>query len=149
YRSDYNLTSDTGTVNAQVHTGNSTAVATGTVDTHGQESIAHLKLHGKDMAVNDVEGLLPAFGIVLPSGASLQGGVINMDLAAEGPFDRLVIDGPLSVTATKLSGYNLSSKLGALSALTGLKPSEETLIQTLSSGLRVAPEGIRADNIVL
>jgi AsmA protein len=149
YRSDYNLTSDTGTVNAQVHTGNSTAVATGTVDTHGQESIAHLKLQGKDMAVNDVEGLLPAFGIVLPSGASLQGGVINMDLAAEGPFDRLVIDGPLSVTATKLSGYNLSSKLGALSALTGLKPSEETLIQTLSSGLRVAPEGIRADNIVL
>ena len=150
YRSDYNLSSDTGTINAQVHTGSSTAVATGTVDTHGQESIAHLKLQGKDMAVNDVEGLLPAFGVVLPSGASLEGGVINMDLAAEGPFDRLVITGPLSVTATKLTGYNLGSKLSVLSALTGIKASgNDTLIQTLSSGLRVAPEGLRADNIVL
>src|SRR5215472_2765562 len=150
YRSDYNLSSDTGTINAQVHTGNSTAVATGIVDTHGQESIAHLKLQGKDMAVNDVEGLLPAFGVVLPSGASLEGGVINMDLAAEGPFDRLVITGPLSVTATKLTGYNLGSKLSVLSALTGIKASgSDTLIQTLSSGLRVAPEGLRADNIVL
>jgi AsmA protein len=150
YRSDYNLSSDTGTINAQVHTGNSTAMATGTVDTHGQESIAHLKLQGKDMAVNDVEGLLPAFGVVLPSGASLEGGVINMDLAAEGPLDRLVINGPLNVTATKLTGYNLASKLSVLSALTGFKATgDETLIQTLSSGLRVAPEGIRADNIVL
>jgi AsmA protein len=125
-------------------------VATGTVDTHGQESIAHLKLQGKDMAVNDVEGLLPAFGVLLPSGASLEGGVVNMDLAAEGPFDRLVIDGPLSITATKLTGYNLGSKLSVLSALTGIKASSnDTLIQTLSSGLRVAPEGLRADNIVL
>jgi AsmA protein len=150
YSSDYNLSSDTGTIDAKVHTGNSIAVATGTVDTHGQESIAHLKLQGKDMAVNDVEGLLPALGVVLPSGASLEGGVINMDLTAEGPFDRLVINGPLSVTATKLTGYNLGSKLSVLSALTGIKASgNDTLIQTLSSGLRVAPEGIRADNIVL
>jgi len=30
-----------------------------------------------------------------------------------------------------------------------LKPSSDTLIQTVSSALRVAPEGIKADNIVL
>lgn len=149
YRSTYGLASDTGTLNADLHTGNSTATATGTVEARGEDSIAHLKLQGKDMAVNDVEGLLPAFGVVLPSGASLQGGVINMDLAAEGPLDRLVITGPLNVSGTHLSGYNLGSKLKVLSALTGIRPSEDTLIQTLSSGMRVAPEGIRADNIVL
>jgi AsmA protein len=100
--------------------------------------------------VNDVEGLLPAFGIVLPSGASLQGGNINMDLAAQGPLDRLVITGPVSITGTHLTGYNLSSKLGALAAFTGNKGSStDTLIQTLSSALRVAPDGIKADNIVL
>src|SRR5262249_46783894 len=45
---------------------------------------------------------------------------------------------------------NLTSKLGALAAFTGNKAgSTDTLIQTLSSGLRVAPDGIRADNIVL
>jgi AsmA protein len=149
YRSTYALASDTGTLNADVHTGNSTATASGTVEARGEDSIAHLKLQGKNMAVNDVEGLLPAFGVVLPSGASLQGGVINMDLAAEGPLDRLVITGPLNVSGTHLSGYNLGSKLKVLSALTGIRPSEDTLIQTLSSGMRVAPEGIRADNILL
>jgi AsmA protein len=30
-----------------------------------------------------------------------------------------------------------------------MKPSSDTLIQTVSSALRVAPEGIRADNIVI
>src|SRR5262249_16512463 len=32
---------------------------------------------------------------------------------------------------------------------TGIKQNPDTLIQTLSSGLRVAPDGLRADNIVL
>jgi AsmA protein len=101
------------------------------------------------MAVDDVAGLLPAFGVILPSGAQLQGGNINMDLAAEGPLDRLVINGPMNITGTRLTGFNLGSKLGALAAFTGVKGSPDTLIQTFSSGLRVAPEGIRADNIVL
>jgi hypothetical protein len=104
---------------------------------------------GKNMPVNDVVGLLPAFGVVMPSGASLQGGNIDMDLTAEGPLDRLVINGPLNITGTHLSGYNLGSKLGAVAALTGNKGSTDTLIQTFSSALRVAPEGIKADNIVL
>jgi AsmA protein len=101
------------------------------------------------MAVNDLVGLLPAFGVEMPSGAQLQGGVANMDLTAEGPLDRLVITGPLNITGTKLTGYNLSQKLGAIGQFTGIKPSNETLIQTASSGLRVAPEGIHADTIVL
>jgi AsmA protein len=150
YTSDYSLDSDTGNVNANLHTGNSLTNASGTLNGKGQETLANLKIQGKNMPVNDVEGLLPAFGVVLPSGASLQGGVVNMDLAAAGPLDRLVITGPLSITGTHLSGYNLGSKLGALAAFTGNKASStDTLIQTFSSGLRVAPEGIRADNIVL
>jgi AsmA protein len=149
YSSDYALDSETGTINAIVHEGNSTANATGTVDAHGQDAIAHLKLTGKDMAVNDLEKLLPAFGVLLPSGTSLQGGVANMDMTAEGPLDRLVITGPLNISNAHLVGYNLSSKLGALAAFSGIKPSNDTLIQTASSGLRVAPEGLRADNIVL
>jgi len=79
----------------------------------------------------------------------LQGGDIDMDLTAQGPLDRLVINGPLNITGTHLSGYNLGSKLGAIAAFTGNKSSTDTLIQTFSSALRVAPEGIKADNIVL
>jgi AsmA protein len=149
YKSDYALDSDTGTINANLHTGNSVTNASGTLSAKGEDTLANLKIVGKNMAVNDVEGLLPAFGVVLPSGASLQGGNINMDLNAAGPLDRLVIDGPLKIEGTHLSGYNLGSKLGAIAAFTGNKGSTDTLIQTFSSALRVAPEGIKADNIVL
>src|SRR5215472_12818238 len=117
YASDYGLDSDSGSIKADLHTGNSTATARGTVEARGEEAVAHLKLQGKDMAVGDVEGLLPAFGVVLPSGASLKGGVMNMDMAADGPLDRLVITGPLNISNTHLAGYNLSSKLGAVAAL--------------------------------
>jgi AsmA protein len=150
YKSDYSLDSDTGNINANVHTGNSVTNASGTLSAKGEDTIANLKVTGKNMAVNDVEGLLPAFGVVLPSGASLQGGNINLDLNAQGPLDRLVIDGPVSVTNTHLSGYNLVSKLGALAAFTGGKTGgTDTLIQTFSSSMRMSPEGLRADNIVL
>src|SRR5947209_6537235 len=150
YKSDYSLDSETGDINANLHSGNSLTNAAGTLSAKGEETLANLKIQGKNMPVNDVEGLLPAFGVVLPSGASLQGGVINMDMTAEGPLDRLVINGPLSITGTHLSGYNLASKLGALAAFTGNKAGTTgTLIQTFSSALRVAPEGIRADNILL
>jgi AsmA protein len=149
YRSEYGLQSQNGTFNADIHTGNSTVSSNGTLESKGEDTLAHMKMQGKNMAVNDVVGLLPAFGVVLPSGANLQGGNINMDMAAEGPLDKLVITGPLTISGTHLTGFDLASKLGALSALTGMKPSTDTLIQTVSSGLRVAPEGIRADNIVI
>jgi AsmA protein len=149
YKSGYALESETGNVNANLHIGSSVTNTTGTLSTKGEDTTANLKIQGKNMAVNDVEGLLPAFGVVMPSGASLQGGTIDMNLAAEGPLDKLIITGPLSVNGTHLSGYNLGSKLGSLAAFTGNKGTTDTLIQTLSSTLRVAPEGIKADSIVL
>ena len=149
YKSDYALQTDTGTLNANVRTGGSTANASGTFNTRGNSTIANLKLTGKNMAVNDIQELLPAIGITLPKGAKLEGGTANVDMTAEGPLDRLVITGPASINGAKLTGFNMGSKLGPVLALTGLQPSADTLIQTFSSGLRVAPEGIRADNIVL
>jgi AsmA protein len=149
YKSEYGLQSQNGTVNANLHTGNSTVTAGGTLEPRGEDNIAHMKVQGQNMAVNDMQALLPAFGVVLPSGAALQGGTINMDMTAEGPLDRLVISGPVKISGTHLSGYDLGAKLGAMSALAGLKPSTDTLIQTMSSGLRAAPEGIRADDIVI
>ncbi len=113
YKSDYALDSQTGTVNANLHTGNSLTNASGTLNAKGEDILANLKIEGKNMAVNDVEGLLPAFGVILPSGASLQGGNINMDLAAAGPLGRLVVTGSAEYYATRTcTGYNLGSKLG-------------------------------------
>lgn len=149
YKSDYALDSDTGTINAAVHTGNSTANANGTLNARGETTVAHVKVDGNNMAVNDVEGLLPAFGIALPSGASLQGGSINMEFDAQGPLDALVINGPVKISGVHLTGFDLTSKLGSLAAFTGIKASNDTLIQTFSTALHVAPSGINAQNILL
>ena len=149
YNSDYGLDSETGTLNAAVHTGSSTATATGGFNGQGETTSTRLSVVAKNMAVNDVEGLLPAFGVVMPSGASLQGGVMNVNLNAEGPLDHLVITGPVEISGAHLAGYNLASKLAPIAALTGLQPSSDTVIQTFSSALRVAPEGMHAENILL
>jgi AsmA protein len=149
YSADYNLEADTGDITAHLHLGKSVATASGTVDTRPQDPVARLKLEGKNMAVDDIAGLLPALGVVLPGGAYFEGGVANADMTAEGPLDRLVITGPLNITNTHLKGYNLGAKLGAIAALSGIKPSDDTLIQTASSSVRVAPEGLHADNILL
>lgn len=149
YKSDYGLDSSSGTVNAAVHTGNSTANANGTLNARGESTVANVKVTGSNMAVNDVEGLLPAFGIALPSGASLQGGSINMEFDAQGPLDALMINGPVKISGMHLTGFDLTSKLGAIAAFTGIKASNDTLIQTFSTVLHVAPSGTKADNILL
>ncbi len=118
YSSDYALDSESGTINSNVHTGNSTANLSGSLNGRGEAIVANLKLLGKNMAVNDVDGLLPAFGVVLPSGASLRGGTINTELTAQGPLDRLVITGPVFKMALKLAS-GATSLTGGLAALTG------------------------------
>jgi AsmA protein len=110
--------------------------------------MVRMKMTGTHLPVQDVEGLLPAFGVILPAGASLQGGTADANLSLDGPVDRMVTTGALNIANAKLAGFNLASKLAALSALTGVSSSSsETIIQTLSSNLRIAPDGIRADNL--
>jgi hypothetical protein len=102
------------------------------------------------MPVPDLEGVLPAAGITLPSGASLQTGTLTLALAINGPVDKLVIAGPVNLSNAKLAGFNLRQKLGALSSLAGLGgggSGSDTDIQTLSANLRVDPSGTQATNL--
>jgi AsmA protein len=66
-----------------------------------------------------------------------------------GPVDKLVIVGPIRLAQTKLAGFNLSSKMSAISALSGSQSGSDTSIQNLSTDARVAPEGVRTQNISL
>ena len=47
----------------------------------------------------------------------------------------------------KLTGFDLGSKLGVLSSFAGVPKGADTAIQTFSPTVRIAPEGIRADNL--
>jgi AsmA protein len=132
-----------------IHIGGATAHLTGTYAEQGESMVVNLKLSGPDMPVQELEGLLPALGVVLPAGTSLQGGSASASLTMDGPADRLVTAGSLALNKTMLVGFNLPQKMASIERLAGIKASPDTEIQTLSANLRSAPEGTSAQDLKL
>ena len=150
YGSDYDLKTQRGVVTqGDVHIGKALAQLTGDYNTGGETTAVRLKLSGHKMPVPELEATLPAIGVTLPAGASLQGGTLDTDLVISGPLDRLVTTGPIDLSNAKVKGFDLSSKMGAVASLAGLPNSSDTLIQMLSSTLRIAPDGMRAESLNL
>lgn len=147
---DYDLVRQMGTLTrGVVKIGNSPANINGTFDSSGPTTKLNMKLDANSLQVGDIEGLLPAIGVILPAGASLQGGTASAHADTTGPTDALVTTGSVNLDNTKLTGYDLGSKLSAVAMLAGIGASNETPIQLFSSGLRISPTGIQADNIKL
>jgi len=151
YAASYDLRRETGALsNGTIRIGKASATLGGTYDASGAVPAVNLRMKGTAMPVADLEGILPAIGIALPSGASLRSGGLDAALAITGPLDKLVIAGPVNLSNAKLAGFNLGGKLGALAAFAGLgKNSSDTEIQTLSAMLRVAPDGTQLQNLNL
>jgi AsmA protein len=151
YAVDYNLKSQSGAITqGDVSIGKAVAHLTGSYQTQGQATSVNLQAKADNMPVDELEAALPAVGVVLPSGSKLQGGSISANLAIAGPTDALVTTGPVRLSNSTLAGFDLGSKLGAISALSGKQTGgKDTTIQNLSSTLRVAPEGTHANDINL
>jgi len=149
YGVNADLDKQAGTVTqGDITIGKAVAHLAGTFQTQGETQVLNMKLDAPNMAVDELEAMLPAMGIVLPSGSQLQGGTLSAELGISGPVDKLVVTGPVRLANTKLAGFDLGSKLGALAAFTGKAPaSRDTSIQNASLNARVAPEGTRADAI--
>ena len=148
YETSYDLKPQTGQLkNGTVHIGKATADLTGGFNNSGTVAAVEMKLVGQNMPASDLETVLPAIGVTLPSGASLTQGTLNANLAINGPVDKLVITGPVDLSNAKLTGFDLGSKLGSISALSGIGKVGDTEIQTFSTTIRVSPEGIRSDNL--
>ena len=150
YATDYDLIKQGGTLTqGDVTLGKALAKLTGTYQSQGESTLLNMKLNADGMPVDDLQAMLPALGIILPSGSSLQGGTLSANLGIAGPADKLVITGPIRLAQTKLARFNLASKMSAISALSGTQTGSDTSIQNLSTDARVAPEGVRTQNINL
>jgi AsmA protein len=150
YSLNHNLSDQTGTLSeAKVEFGKAAARLNGTYDAHGESTVLKMRLRGENMPADDLQALLPAIGVTLPKGASLQGGTLNADLAVEGPVDKLVASGKVGLVNARLAGFDLGAKIAAVASLAGIKPSSVTAIEKFASDLRVAPDGIQASNLVL
>jgi len=150
YATDYDMQKQGGTLTqGNVTMGKALAKLTGTYQSQGESTVLNMKLNADGMPVDDLQAMLPALGIILPSGSSLQGGTLSVNVGIVGPVDKLVITGPIRLAQTKLAGFNLASKMSAISALSGAQTGSDTSIQNLSTDARVAPEGVNTKNINL
>ena len=143
----YNLRKNTGILNPSVlKIGSAAAHLGGTYDAAGDATSVKIKLDAKDMPAKDLEAFLPALGINLPKGASLAAGTLNSDLDITGPTNKLVITGNVGLFNGKLAGFDLGSKMSEVTALTGIKTGSDLLIDKLTSDVRMAPDGLQAQN---
>jgi len=149
FNTKYNLRKNAGVLNpSALKIGSAVARLNGTYNSAGEATNVNIKLEGKDMPAKDLEAFLPALGINLPKGASLQGGALNTDLTITGPTNKIVTTGTVGLFNAKLVGFDLGSKMSAISMLTGVKTGKDLDIEKLTSNLHMAPDGIRADNFL-
>src|ERR1700751_2673697 len=150
YDTDYQLKAQSGVLKqGDIHVGKALARMTGTYNVAGETPTVQLKLNGQAMSVPDLEGVLPAVGVTLPSGSALTTGTLDANLAIAGPTDKLVITGPIKLANGTIKGFSVSSKLGALGSFAGLggNKSSDTVIESLTTNVRVEPAGTHAQDL--
>jgi AsmA protein len=149
FSTKYNLQKNTGVLNpSTLKIGNAAAHLSGTYEASGDSTILNIKVEGKDMPAGDLQSFLPALGINLPKGASLQAGSLNTDLNLTGPTNKMVTTGNVGLFSAKLAGFDLGSKMSGVASLAGIKSGKDLGIEKLTTNLRMAPDGLKADNFL-
>jgi AsmA protein len=148
---DYNLLRNAGVLNqGMVKIGTAVSRLSGTFDRRDESMEFDMKLDGQYLPAQDLQAALPAFGVILPKGSSLKTGTLSAKLNLRGPVDKLVTTGNVGLFNAMLAGFDMGSKMAALSAFSGIQKSGgNTSIQRLTTNVRVAPEGIQASNLDL
>jgi AsmA protein len=156
YAATYDLKRRSGNLNqGDIHIGSALARLNGAFNVAAEPAKLDMRLNGQAMSVSDLEGFLPAVGVVVPPGSKLQSGALTMNLTVGGPVDKLVISGPVNLSNAKLAGFSVKSKLGPLGSIPGLGGGgsggggSDTDIQTLSANVRNDPSGTKIDNLDL
>ena len=149
FNTKYNLRKNAGVLNpSTLKIGNAAAHLNGTYESAGEATIANIKLDAKDMPAKDLEAFLPALGIHIPKGASLQAGTLNSNLSLTGPTNKFVVTGNVGLFAAKLAGFDLGSRMSSIASLAGINTSKDLDIEKLTTELRMSPTGLQANNFL-
>lgn len=128
-----------------VHTGSVAVSATGTYRTTDQGTVVDVHLSAPNVPIDQLEHLLPAAGVTLPSGSRLQGGALTANLAITGLATTADIAGPVEITNTRLEGFDLGSKIQGLNPFGG--NAGGTSIQTLRATVNSSVQSTQFTNI--
>lgn len=130
-----------------IHLGSATANLSGTYDLGTEPSTVNLKLSGSKMPLTELAAYLPSLNIALPSGASIDQGIVDVNLSSEGPLDRLVTQGTVDAENARLTNFDFASKLQILHEFAGIKAQPHTLVQTLRANIKNTTEGTTLNNL--
>src|SRR5216683_446753 len=147
FNTKYDLRKNSGVLEpSTLKIGNAVGHLNGTYEVPADSAVVHIKVDAQNMPARDLEAFLPALGINLPKGASLAAGSLSANLTATGPVDKLITTGTVGLYSAKLAGFDLGSRMSTISALTGLKTGQDLDIEKVTSNVRMAPNGIQAEN---
>jgi AsmA protein len=148
FDSIYDLQHNTGVIKqGSVTIGKAVTHLSGTYDFSGDTPAINVKLTGQDMPVENLESVLPAVGVVLPTGATLESGTLSTNLSTSGPTSALVTTGNIALANAKLGGFNMGSQLAVLSAFSGIAKATDTTIEKLTTNVRVTVDGTTLDHL--
>ncbi|MDP9112427.1 MAG: hypothetical protein M3O20_01960, partial [Acidobacteriota bacterium] len=131
----------------QVNIGKAKAELTGTYIIRNNNTVLHVKLSAPAMQVDELAAMLPALDIVLPQGSSLQGGTAAANVTVDGETDKLVSDGSVEIQKTRLTHFDLGSKMNTVAKLTGIKISPDTEFDNISVSVHSDPGGLKVEKI--
>jgi AsmA protein len=131
--------------NIAIHAGTVVAQVKGSYRFTPQAIVLDLRLAAPNLPIDQLEQLLPAFGVRLPSGSTLRGGTLTADLTITGPATASTITGPIEIDNTKLTGFDLGSKIQGLNPFGGTGGGTE--IQTLRATVISSPQATQITNV--
>ncbi|KAA6464874.1 AsmA family protein [Acidobacteria bacterium AB60] len=147
---DYKISSDLVSRSGKVsdialHTGSVAAHVTGSYRMTPAAILLNLHLAAPNLPVEQLEELLPAVGVKIPSGSSLKGGTLTANLNISGPATETTLEGPVEIDNTKLAGFDLGSKIQGLNPFGGTGGGTD--IQKLAAVVDSTPQVTKISNI--
>ena len=147
---DYKVSNDLVNRNGRVsdialHTGSVAAHVTGTYRLTPKTILLDLHLAAPNLPVDQLEQLLPAVGIKVPTGSSLKGGTLTASINITGPATETSLAGPVEIDNTKLAGFDLGSKIQGLNPFGGTGGGTD--IQKLAAVIDSTPQVTKISNI--
>jgi len=147
YTVAHDLQARTGKVSdIAIHTGSVAAHVTGSYRLTAEAIDLDLRLAAPNLPVDQLEELLPAVGIKLPSGSTLKGGILTANLGIAGPATAVTLTGPVSIDNTQLAGFDIGSKIEGINPFGG--KGGGTSIQTLRADVVSSPNSTQLNNIL-
>jgi AsmA protein len=137
----HDLSAESGAITrGEIHLGKGSAQLTGRYSTADARVSVSLQLEAHGAPAPPLGALLTAAAIPLPSGASLAAGLTFLDIKIDGPLDRPLINGTVTVNNTKLVNFDLEDRLASVSGLDALHFGRDLLINMLTAKVSSGPD---------